>query len=96
MKLNKDNLVAKISTSLNDNFSPEDIKIITDELFDYIAETLADAKRVELRGFGIFSIRDRLVPLDPRNNTSSNSNRVVKNSVYFRPARKLHDMLKGN
>ncbi len=95
MKLNKDNLITKVQNSLNENFSAEDIKIIQDELFDYISETLADNKRIELRGFGSFSIRNRLVPLDPRNNTSSNSNRVVKNSVYFRSARKLYDILKG-
>ena len=93
MKVNKDILISKIYGSI-DGFSKDDIKIAVDEMLDLIKEALLEKYRVEIRGFGSFAIRTRLVPQDPRKNMIENTERVIRNSIYFRPTKKLHEKLK--
>lgn len=57
----KSNLVDKISKELN-YLSKEDIKDSIDLVFDYLQSSLAEQNRIEIRGFGSFSIRKRKFP----------------------------------
>lgn len=44
----------------NPHLYRSDVERIVNVMFDTIAEALANGSRVELRGFGVFSIRHRL------------------------------------
>lgn len=57
----KSDLVDKISKELNYLFK-EDIKDSIDLVFDYLQFSLAEQNRIEIRGFGSFSIRERKFP----------------------------------
>lgn len=69
----KSDLVDKISKELN-YLSKEDIKDSIDLVFDYLQSSLAEQNRIEIRGFGSFSIRKRKFP---------NSKRSYK-TIYYR------------
>lgn len=69
----KSDLVDKISKELN-YLSKEDIKDSIDLVFDYLQSSLAEQNRIEIRGFGSFSIRKRKFP---------NSKQSYK-TIYYR------------
>lgn len=69
----KADLVNKISKKI-DYLSKEDISASIDLVFDYLRSELAQQNRIEIRGFGSFSIRDRKFP---------NSEKIYK-TVYYR------------
>ena len=93
MKNNIDKIVTELQKHFGNDFAKDDLKLITSEFFDNIGKSLIDNSRIELRGFGSFSLRQRKVPLDPRTNTKNNNERHVCNSVYFRMAKNLIDTL---
>ncbi len=51
-------LIAKLSEEYSD-MRPRDVERIVDVLFDEISNALETGQRVELRGFGAFSVRRR-------------------------------------
>lgn len=93
MKLNKDSLVKIISEKLPKNISQNDISLIATSFFDNISKGLVNSERIEIRGFGSISLRNRKVPLDPRSNTSENTVKSNCRSVYFRMAKDLAQKL---
>lgn len=56
--MTKSELVAKIA-SLNEHLFYYDAEKVVNTIFDEISAALAEGKRVELRGFGAFSVRKR-------------------------------------
>ena len=81
--------LAKANTELR----PEDLRLALDTFFDLIADRLASGGRIELRGFGAFSTRQRS-PRKGRNPHNGESIDVPsKNEVYFRPGREMRARL---
>lgn len=93
MKINKDKLVQRILDKSQDGSSFSDVNLVTTEFFDEITNSLVSSERIEFRGFGSFSLRNRKVPVDPRTNNSGNSEKINCRSVYFRMAKDLNDKL---
>jgi integration host factor subunit beta len=64
-------------------------------IFDEITDALAQGRRVELRGFGAFSTRDR----DPRTGRNPRTGAAVKVDAkkvpYFKPGKELRERLNG-
>lgn len=56
--MTKSELIIRLA-ELNPNLFHRDIERIVNCFFDTITDALADGKRVELRGFGAFSVRQR-------------------------------------
>ena len=54
----KSELVQKIADS-NPHLYQRDVEMIVNAIFDEISDALADGDRVELRGFGAFSVKNR-------------------------------------
>jgi nucleoid DNA-binding protein len=69
----KADLINKISEKI-DYLSKEDIKTSIDLVFDYLKSELVQQNRIEIRGFGSFSIRDRKFP---------DSEKIYK-TIYYR------------
>lgn len=63
----KSELIQKIANE-NPHFYQRDVERIVGTIFDEIIDALAQGKRVELRGFGAFSVkkRDARVGRNPR------------------------------
>ncbi|MES2215116.1 MAG: HU family DNA-binding protein [Pseudomonadota bacterium] len=80
----RQDLINTISKN-NPDLAPKDVAIAVDIVWNSIAEELENGNRIEIRGFGSFSIRNR--KFSPNSSLSSGKtsaeSRTVK-SVYYR------------
>jgi len=69
------------------------IRDIVSVIFDKMTESLADGDRIELRGFGAFSLHKRnpRVAMNPKNKQKVSV--PAKNIIHFKTGKELHDML---
>jgi integration host factor subunit beta len=77
----------------NPELRAEEVERIVDVFFDEIAQRLADGGRVELRGFGAFSTRER----DPRKGRNPRTGEAVdvpgKRVPFFKPGKEMRARL---
>lgn len=77
----------------NPHLSQKDVEHVVATIFDSIIQALADGRRVELRGFGAFSTRER----DERIGRNPRTGEVVpveaKRVPYFKPGKELRERL---
>jgi integration host factor subunit beta len=75
--------------------SQRDIEILVNIVLEEISETLEQGGRVELRGFGAFSVRKR----EPRKARNPKNGQEVKIgerfSIYFRTGKELRERVKS-
>ena len=77
----------------NPELRAEEIEQVVDIFFDEISARLAEGGRVELRGFGAFSTRQR-EPRQGRNPRSGQSVAVpAKRVPYFKPGKEMRERL---
>lgn len=71
----------------------KDIEVVVETIFDEISDALSKGDRVELRGFGAFSVKKR----DPRVGRNPRTGETVKVPVkyapHFKTGKGLHDRL---
>lgn len=92
--MTRSELIERIATKMP-NLTIKDIDNIVNVIFDKLTGALADGDRVEIRGFGAFSIRTRKprIAINPKN-----KNKVdvpAKNIVHFKTGKELHERLNG-
>ena len=90
--MNKSDLVHKISKKLV-HLKKNDIDEATDKLTDLISTTLIKKDRVELRGFGTFSTRERKARLARNPKTGSSITVSSKFYPYFRASKSLRESI---
>lgn len=77
----------------NPELRAEEIERIVDLFFQQIAQRLAEGGRVELRGFGAFSTRER----QPRKGRNPRTGEAVdipaKRVPYFKPGKEMREKL---
>jgi integration host factor subunit beta len=74
--------------------APE-LELLVDQLFDEITNALEKGNRVELRGFGAFSVRKRK-PRQGRNPRNGKSVAVAAKQVpFFKPGKELRMKVNG-
>ena len=87
-----------IQTIADDNphLFQRDVERIVNAIFEEITNAMARGERVELRGFGAFSVkqRDARVGRNPR--TGETVNVVAKSVPFFKTGKLLRDRLNGN
>jgi integration host factor subunit beta len=91
-EMTKSELVQKLSEA-NPHLYQRDVEVIVTAIFDEIAAALARGDRVELRGFGAFSVkrRDARVGRNPR---TGDSVRVAEKHIpFFKTGKQLRDRL---
>lgn len=88
-------LVEKIAEA-NPHLYQRDVERIVSRVFNEIIEALADGDRVELRGFGAFSVkkRDARVGRNPRTGESVQVDE--KHVPFFKTGKLLRDRLNGS
>jgi len=90
--MQKSDLLTKLATQ-NSTFSYSDSKIALDLLIDKLSNLLSDKERIEIRGFGAFSVRDRN-PIRGRNPKSGKSIELDSRSlIYFRSSKLLKNRI---
>ena len=88
----KSELVQRISAQ-NPHLYQRDVELIVTAIFDEITAALARGDRVELRGFGAFSVkrRDARVGRNPR--TGDSVQVAEKHIPFFKTGKQLRDRL---
>ena len=90
--MTKSDLIARLA-ELNPHLSRHDVERIVTTIFDEIGEALARGNRVELRGFGAFSVkhRDARVGRNPRTGEAVQvSQKLVP---FFKTGKQLRERL---
>lgn len=77
----------------NPDLRAEEVEQVVDIFFDEISKRLAEGGRVELRGFGAFSTRER-APRSGRNPRTGETVSVPGKRVpYFKPGKEMRERL---
>ena len=87
-------LIQKIADE-NPNLFQRDVERIVNTIFEEITDALANGDRVELRGFGAFSVktRDARVGRNPRTGGAVSVDK--KKVPFFKTGKLLRDRLNG-
>jgi integration host factor subunit beta len=72
-----------------------EIEAITDTFFDTIVEQLAKGGRVELRGFGTFTVRSREAREGRNPRTGENVQVAAKHVAHFKAGKDMRERLNG-
>tara|TARA_Y100000591_G_C21293407_1_gene432937 strand:+ start:61 stop:348 length:288 start_codon:yes stop_codon:yes gene_type:complete len=90
--MQKSDLLEKLGTQ-NTSFSTSDSKIALDFLIDHLSNLLSEKQRIEIRGFGAFSVRNRN-PIRGRNPKSGEAIELDSRSlIYFRPSKLIKNRI---
>jgi len=92
--MTRSELIARI-TQLNPHLYQTDAERIVDTVFEEITAALAAQKRVELRGFGVFSVRRRNARAGRNPRTGEKVSVAAKSVPFFKAGKKLKDRLNG-
>jgi integration host factor subunit beta len=77
----------------NSDLRPEEIEQVVSIFFDEIAKRLAEGGRVELRGFGAFSTREREARTGRNPRTGDSVEVPAKRVPYFKPGKEMRERL---
>ena len=92
--MTKSELILKLA-ELNPHLYQSHAEQIVDTVFEEITKALAKGSRVELRGFGAFSVKKRKSRMG-RNPRTGETVRVDSKSVpFFKIGKKMHERLNG-
>jgi len=92
--MTKSELIARIG-ELNPHLFHRDVERIVSTIFEEISAALARGDRVELRGFGAFSVKQREARLG-RNPRTGASVAVARKAIpFFKTGKQLRERLNG-
>ncbi len=92
--MTKSELIARLAAD-NPHLYHRDVERIVTTIFDEITAALADGDRVELRGFGAFSVRERNARTGRNPRTGDSVSVDAKYIPYFKTGKQLRDRLNG-
>ena len=80
----------------NPELRAQEIEQVVDIFFDEIAQRLAEGGRVELRGFGAFSTREREARTGRNPRTGEPVEVPAKRVPYFKPGKEMRNALNND
>ena len=83
-------------TEQNPHLYQRDIERIITTIFEEISTALSRGDRVELRGFGAFSIKQRNARIGRNPRTGATVEVSAKRVPYFKTGKQLRNMLNNN
>ena len=90
--MTKSELISRIA-ELNPHLIQRDVERIVSTIFEEISAALARGDRVELRGFGAFSVKARGARVGRNPRTGESVNVSKKFIPYFKTGKQLREML---
>lgn len=90
--MTKSELIQKLAER-NPHLFLRDIEKIVDTVFNEISDALADGNRVELRGFGAFSVKHRQARTGRNPRTGETVNVEAKRLPFFKTGKALREKL---
>lgn len=88
----KSELIARL-VEANPHLYQRDVERIVNTIFEEITDTLAKGNRVELRGFGAFSVKHRPARIGRNPRTGDTVNVPEKYVPYFKTGKDLRERL---
>jgi integration host factor subunit beta len=92
--MTKSELIQRLAER-NPHLLHRDIERIVQTVFDEIADALAEGNRVELRGFGAFSVKSRGARTGRNPRTGTAVSVEAKRVPYFKTGKELRERLNG-
>ena len=93
--MTKSELIQKLAEA-NPHLYLRDVERIVTTIFDEITGALADGDRVELRGFGAFSVKERGARTGRNPRTGEAVDVPAKYIPYFKTGKQLREKLNAN
>lgn len=90
--MTKSELIQRLAER-NPHLYMRDVEKIVDTVFDEITEALASGDRVELRGFGAFSVKEREARMGRNPRTGENVFVEAKRLPFFKTGKGLRERL---
>ena len=90
--MTKSELIARLAEA-NPHLYQRDVERIVTTIFDEITAALANGARVELRGFGAFSVKQRGARIGRNPRTGEAVQVSAKHIPYFKTGKQLRDKL---
>ena len=72
-----------------------DVKIAINTILKYMTDELSNHKRIEIRGFGVFSIRYRPPRVGRNPKTGESVSLPAKHVLHFKPGKELRERVNG-
>jgi len=80
----------------NPGLRAEEVEQVVEIFFDEVSERLVEGGRVELRGFGAFSTRQRQARTGRNPRTGETVELPAKRVPYFKPGKEIRERLNGD
>ena len=93
--MTKSELIAYLAEE-NPHLYQRDVERIVTTIFDEFASALAEGDRVELRGFGAFSVKQRYARVGRNPRTGEAVNVAAKRVPYFKTGKQLREKLNNH
>jgi integration host factor subunit beta len=90
----KSELIAKLA-SKNPDLQPNELENVVSTIFTEIANALSEGRRVELRGFGAFSVRERAARTGRNPRTGESVEVPSKKVPFFKMGKDLKERING-
>lgn len=90
--MTKSELIAKL-TSQNPSLSAQDVENVVNTILEEITTTLVEGNRVELRGFGAFSVRERAARQARNPRTGEKVSVGAKRVPFFKMGKELKERI---
>lgn len=90
----KSELVQRIAAA-NPHLYQRDVELIVNTILDEIGEALARGDRVELRGFGAFSVKNRPARIGRNPRTGTTVKVAEKHVPFFKTGKEMRERLNG-
>ena len=90
--MTKSELIARLAEA-NPHLYHRDVERIVTTIFEEITASLADGDRVELRGFGAFSVKERGSRVGRNPRTGDSVSVPAKYIPYFKTGKQLRQIL---
>ena len=83
-------LIARLAAQQH-HLTTEDVELAVKMIIDQLSDTLARGERIEIRGFGAFSLRTREARVGRNPRTGEPVEVLAKRIPYFRPGKELRE-----
>lgn len=92
--MTKSELIQRLA-DMNPNLYLREIEKVVETVFDEISDALAEGNRVELRGFGAFSVKHREARTGRNPRTGETVDVEAKSLPFFKTGKALREKLNG-
>lgn len=90
--MTRSDLVAQVANR-NQHLTQKEAEIIVNHIFDSMLDALSKAERIEIRGFGSFSVKQREPRMGRNPKTGETVEIAAKRVPFFRIGKELQEMI---